>query len=56
MAKYCVIGSNAFSGQDFVDLLLDDPYPTLTELFTDARDQVGSSSPGERAGTQEKGW
>ncbi len=25
MAKYCVIGSNAFSGQDFVDLLLDDP-------------------------------
>jgi dTDP-glucose 4,6-dehydratase len=25
MAKYVVIGSNAFSGQDFVDLLLDDP-------------------------------
>lgn len=25
MTKYCVIGSNAFSGQDFVDLLLDDP-------------------------------
>jgi dTDP-glucose 4,6-dehydratase len=25
MAKYCVIGSNSFSGQDFVDLLLDDP-------------------------------
>jgi dTDP-glucose 4,6-dehydratase len=25
VAKYCVIGSNAFSGQDFVDLLLDDP-------------------------------
>lgn len=25
MAKYIVIGSNAFSGQDFVDLLLDDP-------------------------------
>lgn len=25
MAKYAVIGSNAFSGQDFVDLLLDDP-------------------------------
>ncbi|MEI9991460.1 MAG: GDP-mannose 4,6-dehydratase [Rhizomicrobium sp.] len=24
MAKYVVIGSNAFSGQDFVDLLLDD--------------------------------
>lgn len=23
MPKYCVIGSNAFSGQDFVDLLLD---------------------------------
>lgn len=38
------------------DLLLDDPYPTLTELFTDARDQDGSSSPGEHAGTQEKGW
>ena len=25
MAKYVVIGSNAFSGQDFVDLLLNDP-------------------------------
>ena len=25
MKKICVIGSNAFSGQDFVDLLLDDP-------------------------------
>ena len=25
MTKYAVIGSNAFSGQDFVDLLLDDP-------------------------------
>lgn len=25
MSKYVVIGSNAFSGQDFVDLLLDDP-------------------------------
>ena len=25
MAKYVVIGSNAFSGQDFVDLILDDP-------------------------------
>lgn len=25
MPKYCVIGSNSFSGQDFVDLLLDDP-------------------------------
>ncbi|HEV2726983.1 MAG TPA: GDP-mannose 4,6-dehydratase, partial [Solirubrobacterales bacterium] len=25
MAKYCVIGSNSFSGQDFVDLLLDEP-------------------------------
>jgi dTDP-glucose 4,6-dehydratase len=25
MTKYCVLGSNAFSGQDFVDLLLDDP-------------------------------
>lgn len=25
MAKYVVLGSNAFSGQDFVDLLLDDP-------------------------------
>ena len=25
MAKYVVIGSNSFSGQDFVDLLLDDP-------------------------------
>lgn len=25
MAKYVVIGSNAFSGQDFVDLLLGDP-------------------------------
>ena len=25
MAKYAVLGSNAFSGQDFVDLLLDDP-------------------------------
>jgi len=25
MAKYIILGSNAFSGQDFVDLLLDDP-------------------------------
>ena len=25
MAKYLVIGSNSFSGQDFIDLLLDDP-------------------------------
>ncbi len=25
MSKYVVFGSNAFSGQDFVDLLLDDP-------------------------------
>lgn len=25
MSKYLVIGSNAFSGQDFIDLLLDDP-------------------------------
>ncbi len=25
MSKYCVIGSNAFSGQDFIDLLLEDP-------------------------------
>lgn len=25
MSKYAVIGSNAFSGQDFIDLLLDDP-------------------------------
>lgn len=25
MAKYLVIGANSFSGQDFIDLLLDDP-------------------------------
>ena len=25
MAKHIVIGSNSFSGQDFIDLLLDDP-------------------------------
>ncbi|HXW81170.1 MAG TPA: GDP-mannose 4,6-dehydratase, partial [Acidimicrobiales bacterium] len=25
MTKYLVIGSNSFSGQDFIDLLLDDP-------------------------------
>lgn len=25
MTTYCVIGSNAFSGQDFIDRLLDDP-------------------------------
>jgi len=25
MTKYVVLGSNAFSGQDFIDLLLDDP-------------------------------
>jgi dTDP-glucose 4,6-dehydratase len=29
MPKYVVIGSNAFSGQDFVDLLLDDPARTV---------------------------
>ncbi len=38
MAKYCVIGSNAFSGQDFVDLLLDDP----------SRDVIGVSRSAEK--------
>jgi dTDP-glucose 4,6-dehydratase len=38
MAKYVVIGSNAFSGQDFVDLLLDDP----------AREVIGLSRSAEK--------
>ena len=38
MAKYCVIGSNAFSGQDFVDLLLEDP----------AKDVIGISRSQEK--------
>lgn len=38
MAKYVVIGSNAFSGQDFVDLLLDDP----------AKDVIGISRSDEK--------
>jgi dTDP-glucose 4,6-dehydratase len=29
VATYCVIGANSFSGQDFVDLLLDDPENTV---------------------------
>jgi dTDP-glucose 4,6-dehydratase len=39
MAKYVVIGSNSFSGQDFVDLLLDDP----------ARSVIGLSRSAEKA-------
>jgi len=40
MAKYVVIGSNAFSGQDFVDLLLDDP----------KREVIGLSRSAEKPG------
>jgi len=40
MAKYVVIGSNAFSGQDFVDLLLDDP----------SRQVIGLSRSAEKPG------
>jgi dTDP-glucose 4,6-dehydratase len=42
MAKYCVIGSNSFSGQDFVDLLLDDP----------KRDVIGISRSAEKPAFQ----
>jgi dTDP-glucose 4,6-dehydratase len=38
--KYCVLGSNSFSGQDFVDLLLDDP----------AREVIGTSRSTEKPG------
>ena len=36
MAKYVVLGSNSFSGQDFVDLLLDDPARTVIGLSRSA--------------------
>jgi len=40
VAKYLVLGANSFSGQDFVDLLLDDP----------ARTVIGVSRSRERSG------
>jgi dTDP-glucose 4,6-dehydratase len=36
MAKYLVIGANSFSGQDFIDLLLDDPAAEIIGLSRSA--------------------
>ena len=38
------------------DLLLEDPYPAVTDLFTDARDPASSNSSSERSATEEQGW